>query len=579
MLLTYFHDHVIFAGIFYELKMKDVALKVFRKGEQAFFQVLGHMLSSNTLMLDQCPATIAPMRQRVLCEVSILKECQLFADVVLRWKCLFKEFRSQLIRQNSGEIFSAFFQWHVMCETSTKAASDEDATQAALLGQMQKEEALLQTSAKSILTEMSEMSYEILQERLVDGILIIDYIFFAPLRENPLLDAYCVIIVKDRSPIICELDYKAIRNQAAVVAQHLLSHSSSITWEKIDTELSLLARVLLPQELLNILASGKVTKLYISPDSDIAHIPFDLLPVDLSGSGTETPLFEKFPVSILSSTRKLLSSNVETGSGKEQKCTIIGNPNFDLCMLAASSDSSIDKLINFVCGYFSISPPSGPIVEKLEHSKDEVDYISSHLQSCGLVIQSMTGDDATLRNILSIQSPLLIHVSSHAHSITGRSVQAYRGSFFNDLRSAAIALAGFNTFSRNQLDRLPPDCGPALLSPLAIFSMKLKSTKLVFLSACSSGAGKAPIQEAVDSLAEAFLTAGAETVIAALWPVADESAAGISKLFYKKVTIPGTRPSEALTHTKKTMIEHDVENHWSNCVAFVCYGIDKPLFI
>ena len=568
--------------------MKDVALKVFRKGEQAFFQVLGHMLSSNTLMLDQCPATLAPMRQRVLCEASILKEHELFADVVLRWKCLFKEFRYQLIQRNSGEIFHAFFQWHMMCETSHKAASDEDATQAALLRQKRKEEALLQTSAKSILANMSETSYRDLQKGLLDGMLIIDYIFFAPLRENPLLDAYCVIIEKGGSPIICELNYKAIRNQAAVVAQHLLSQSTPITQEKIDSELSLLTRVLFPQELLDILASGKVTKLYISPDSDIAHIPFDSLPVDLSGSGTEIPLFEKFSVSILSSTRKLLSSNVETDSDKpakgmkEQMCTIIGNPNFDLCMpaAAAGSSSTIDKLIDFICGYFSISPDqNGPTVEKLEHSKDEVDFISSHLRSHGLAVQSVTGDDATLRKVLSLESPLLIHVSSHAHGTTGRSVQAYRGSFFDDLKSAVVVLAGFNTFSRKQLDQLPPECGPALLSPLAIFSMKLKGTKLVFLSACSSGAGKAPIQEAVDSLAEAFLTAGAETVIAALWPVGDKSAADISKFFYEKVTTPGTQPSEALSRAKKTMMERDFVSYWSCCAAFVCYGIDKPLFL
>lgn len=564
--------------------MKDVALRMFRKGEQAFFQVLGHMLSSNTLMLDQCPATLAPMRQRVLCEASILKEHELFADVVLRWKCLFKEFRSQLIRQNSGEVFGAFFQWHMMCETSQKAASDEGAAQAALLGQMQREEALLRTSAKSILADMSETSYKDLQKGLVDGTLIVDYIFFAPLRENPLLDAYCVIVEKAGSPIVCELNYKAIRNQAAVVAQHLVSQSTSTTQEKIDSELSLLARVLFPRELLDILASGKVTKLYISPDSDIAHIPFDPLPVDLSGSGTEVSLFKKFSISILSSTRKLLSSNIETGSDKPVKegtCTIIGNPNFDLCKpVSADSSSSIDKLINFICGYFSISPDqSGPIVEKLEHSQDEVDFITSHLRSRGLTIQSMIGDDATLRKVLSLESPLLIHVSSHAHGTTGRSVQAYRGSFFDDLKSAAVVLTGFNTFSRKKFDQLPSDCGPALLSPLAIFSMNLKGTKLVFLSACSSGTGKAPIQEAVDSLAEAFLTAGAETVIAALWPIADESAANISKLFYEKVTTPGTRPSDALTHAKRTVMERDFASYWSNCAAFVCYGIDKPLFV
>lgn len=160
-----------------------------------------------------------------------------------------------------------------MCETSHKSASDEGTTPAALLRQMQKEAALLQTSA---LADMAEMSYKDLQKRLVDKVLIVDCIFFASLRENLLLNAYCVIVEKDRSLIICELNYKAIRNQAAVVAQHLLSQSTSVMQEKINCELSLLDRVLFPQEIFDILASRKVTKLYINSNSDTAHI---LLPV------------------------------------------------------------------------------------------------------------------------------------------------------------------------------------------------------------------------------------------------------------------------------------------------------------
>ena len=197
-----------------------------------------------------------------------------------------------------------------MCETSHKSASDEGTTQAALLRQMQKEAALLQTSA---LADMAEMSYKDLQKRLVEEVLIVDYIF-ASLRENLLLDAYCVIVEKDGSPIICELNYKAIQNQVAVVAQHLLSQSTSVMQEKINCELSFLDRVLFPQEIFHILASGKVTKLYISPNSDIAHILFDSLPyINFRGSSKEIPLFEKLSISILSSTKKLLSSNVETG--------------------------------------------------------------------------------------------------------------------------------------------------------------------------------------------------------------------------------------------------------------------------
>ena len=570
--------------------MREAALKVFMKGEQAFFQVFGHMLSSNTLMLDQCPATIAPLRQLVLSEASFLKDEKLFANVVLRWKSLFTEFRSQLIQQNSGDIFRAFFQWYTKHKISLKGAQpsiDEESAQAAVLQQMKEEEGLLRKSAKSTLVEIGGTSYELLQKEVVDGVVSVDYIFFAPLRENPLLDSFCVIFEAGKNPVTCELDYKAIHDQSAVITQ-LLPSQSPTTRERVNTELARLARIIFPDKLLDILARGNVTHLYISPDSDIAHIPFDSLPVKLSGSKAPLPLYEQFSVSVLSSLRQLLSLKALgslTNSGKEkQTCSIIGNPNFNLCKPSIES-SSIEKLITSLCGYFSISSPTGPILEQLKHSQEEIEYISSHLQSCGLSVQSIVGDEATLSKVLALQSPLLIHVSSHAYGSSGRSVSAFRGNFYDDLKSSAIALAGFNTFSKKQFDQLIPDCGTCQLSPLAIYSMSLQGTKLVFLSACSSGAGTAPVQEAADSLARAFLTAGVETVIASLWPVGDKSCAEISKFFYEKVTTPGIRPSEALSYAKNRFKEvnsqaHDqAQNDWSCCTAFVCYGLDKPLFV
>ena len=565
--------------------MREDAFKVFRKGEQSFFQVLGHMLSSNTLMLDQCPATIAPMRQLVLSEASLLKENGLFSDVVLRWKSLFTEFRSQLIQRNSGDIFRAFFLWYMKQQTSTndKASVEEESAQAAILQQMKEEQQLLQKSAKSSLEEMSKTTCELVQKEISDGSIIIDYIFFAPLRENPLLDAYCVILVRGKSPIVCELDYKAIRNQSALVAKVLLSQPSSITRERINFELALLAKVVFPQEVLDILASGNVSHLYISPDSDIAHVPFDSLPVKLGSSDTAVPLFERFSVSILSSVRQLLrfqkAQEVISNSGERNKtCLIIGNPNFNLCKPSAEA-STVDRLITYLSGYFSVSVPAEEPDEQLEYSQDELDFISSHLQSCGLTVQSMVGDKATLSNVLTIKSPLLIHISSHAYGSSGRSISAYRGNFYGDLKSAAIVLAGINTFRRKRFEQLHPECGPCQLSPLGIYSMNLQGTKLIFLSTCSSGAGTAPVQEAANSLAEAFLTAGAETVVATLWPVMDQSANNVSKLFYKKVTTPGVRPSEALADTKKCLKMQDDSDQWSSFMAFACYGLDKPLMM
>ena len=570
-----------FAGIFHELELKEDAVKVFRKGEHAFFQVLGHMLTSHTLMLDQCPATTAPMRQLVLSEASLLKLPVLFANVVLRWKCLFKEFRSQLIHHCSGEIFGEFFQWYMKSKT-LESETDEGTAQSAVLKQMQKEEELLQTFSKSVLQDMYETSYEHLQKVLHAGTVTVDFIFFAPLRENPLLDAYCVIYESSKAPIVCELDYRAIRNQAAVVTQVLLS-KSSVSQAKLDFELACLARVLFPKELLDILVAGNISHLYISPDSDIAHIPLDLLPVNFKDIDKTIPLFEKFSVSILSSLRKLLNPKAlgtSIDSSKEKRtCFLIGNPNFDLCK-PVSSSLFFERVIDFFGGYFGISTTStGPIVEQLEHSQDEIDCISKDLQSRSLSVQCISGDDATLTKILSIHSPLLIHVSSHAYSTCGRSITAFRGNFYDDLKSGAIALAGFNTFNRKQFDKLPSDCGLAQLSPLAILSMKLKDTKLVFLSTCGSAAGTAPLQEAVDSLAEAFLSAGVETVIATLWPVEDKAAADISKLFYKKVITPGICPSEALAYAKKHLRDSVKELFSLSYAAFVCYGLDQPIFV
>ena len=102
----------MFLGIYHQLGMRNDAIKVFTQGEQAFFQVLGHMLSSHSLKLGQCPATIVPMRQLVLSEVSILNDQELFADVISRWKCLFRELRSQLISCNISNGFGDFFQWY-----------------------------------------------------------------------------------------------------------------------------------------------------------------------------------------------------------------------------------------------------------------------------------------------------------------------------------------------------------------------------------------------------------------------------------------------------------------------------------
>ena len=536
--------------------MNNEAVKVFKWGEKQFFQVLGHVLSSHAIKLDQCPATIAPLRQLVLSEASILKEQSLIIDVVLRWKCLFKELWSQLMKSNLG--FGHFFQLYMKQLASPETVSEGE-IQAALLKQMQEEEESLQNLAKPTLADMSQASYDTIRKHLPDRTVTVDYIFFAPLKKCALLDAYYVIFMKNKFPVVCELELLL-----------LLPYNSNLQG-KVKAELTTLSQVLFLQPLLDILTSEDIDHLYISPDSAVSHIPFDSLPIQL-GSNVVL-LFEKFSVSVLSSLRKLLTYS-NTQASHDSKCVLIGNPNYSL----SKQSFSVETVLNSFCEYFNISP-TVPVAAQLPHSQDEVDSVSCCLQSHGLATHHLVGDDATLSNVLSLQAPQLIHISSHALRSTKHSLTALHGNFFGDLKGAAIVLAGFNTFSRRNFNQLPIECGLALLPPLAIVSMKLQGTKLVFLSTCNSAAGTTVVQEAVDSLAEAFLTAGVQTVMATLWPIPDQHGATISKLFYNKLVTPGVQPSDALAYAKKHLKQQDESSYWSNYAAFVCYGLDSPFVI
>ena len=65
--------------------------------------------------------------------------------------------------------------------------------------------------------------------------------------------------------------------------------------------------------------------------------------------------------------------------------------------------------------------------------------------------------------------------------------------------------------------------------------MNLKGTKLVVLSTCNSAIGELPVNEAVNSLVNAFIVAGVETVIGTLTTVPDDTASIFTKYFYDKL--------------------------------------------
>lgn len=65
-----------------------------------------------------------------------------------------------------------------------------------------------------------------------------------------------------------------------------------------------------------------------------------------------------------------------------------------------------------------------------------------------------------------------------------------------------------------------------------IYNLKPKRTRLVVLSSCRSGLGDERRNEALGGLAQAFLVAGVPAVVASMWDIDDDSAAGLMEKFH-----------------------------------------------
>lgn len=90
------------------------------------------------------------------------------------------------------------------------------------------------------------------------------------------------------------------------------------------------------------------------------------------------------------------------------------------------------------------------------------------------------------------------------------------------------------------------------LSAAEIAQLRLPGT-LVVLSACESGVGKQLEGEGMLSLMRAFLEAGADGVVATLWPVSDHRTAVLMEAFYRGYLRDGLPAAEALRQAQLTL--------------------------
>ena len=226
-------------------------------------------------------------------------DSELFANIIVRWKCLNTEFSAFLMRIGLGSVhrktYRKVFQplnpidSHIILQ----AASEHK----------QNENALVQHHGPTILNMLFKQSYHLIQKVLEKDEVVLDYCYLGGIYndEGTTSELYCgiVVIKPEGKPVIEIFD----DNKAGYLSKqwhHLLTMTvgSSEEIKRISCEV---CNLLFPLRVREVIESDKVKRIFLCPDLHISHLPLDLLTFP-----DGQMLVEKCVVALLSSCREII---------------------------------------------------------------------------------------------------------------------------------------------------------------------------------------------------------------------------------------------------------------------------------
>jgi CHAT domain-containing protein len=263
------------------------------------------------------------------------------------------------------------------------------------------------------------------------------------------------------------------------------------------------------------------TTLYLTPDGDLARLPWAALPV-----GGGQVLLEKYALAQVPHGTWLL----------------------DQLMFGKKSDGA-DSLLTV--GGVDYGPGTWtPLPGTAAEARAIAAIAPGRCES--LSRQAATADALTSR----VSQAGYVHLATHgefkADELTAEQKRAAKARASWQLGDETRKVAAKNPLGYVGLVLANGE----VLSGLGIVDLPLSKTRLVTLSACETGLGELTGGEGVQGLQRAFHLAGCPNVVASLWKVNDAATAALMAKFYHELWVAKKPPIEALREAQLTIYQH-----------------------
>ena len=287
----------------------------------------------------------------------------------------------------------------------------------------------------------------------------------------------------------------------------------------------------------------------IIPDDALHTVPFAVLPWN---STPNAPLaLEQLELSVMPSTLFVTRSGDDHAVYEASpRFELIGDPVFRTADWERECQVAHGIVVRGVESHVRMANRAMPALPRLPGSRKEVDAIAglAHQFSPASRVAEHLGCEATPSALRAAAAamPTVLHIATHGY------VDASRP------RLSALMLT--------------PDANSngddATFGLLEILQMKINS-RLVVLSACDTSRGKLLPGEGVLGPAQAFLQAGADSVVASYWRVPDEATAPFMRTFYHYLIVERLTAAAALRRAQLDYARAGSSHDWA---AFTLFG-------